>query len=82
MSAQRAADTWPIPTVSADDLDLDRDEDEEEWDRRAMELAAVRIQAARARLQHLGIIDADGKLVSSVLPPDMMPESDTTLETG
>jgi hypothetical protein len=82
MSAQRAADAWPIPTVSVGDLDLDCDQDEEEWERRVMELATVRIQAARARLERLGIIDVDGKVVSNDLPPDMMPESDTTLETG
>jgi hypothetical protein len=47
-----------------------------------MELALARIQAARSRLERLGIIDANAKLVSRELPPDMMPESDTTLETG
>jgi len=78
----RAADPFPIPSAPVDDLDLDRDEDEEEWERRTMELAARRITAARARLQRLGIIDADGKLVSTELPSDMLPNSDTTLETG
>jgi hypothetical protein len=33
--------------------------------------ASVRVQAARTRLERLGIIDANGKLVSSALPPDM-----------
>jgi hypothetical protein len=36
----------------------------------------------RARFERLGIIDAEGKLVSNELPPDMLPDSDTTLETG
>ena len=72
----------PIPAAPVDDLDLDRDEDEEEWERRVMELAAARIAAARARLERLGIIDAEGKHVSTELPPDMLPDSDTTLETG
>jgi hypothetical protein len=72
----------PIPSAPVGDLDLDRDEDEEEWGRRLMQLATVRIQAARARLERLGIIDATGKLVSNELPPDMRPESSTTLETG
>jgi hypothetical protein len=76
----RAADPFPIPSAPVDDLD--RDEDEEEWERRTMELAARRIAAARARLQCLGIIDADGTLVSTELPSDMLPNSDTTLETG
>ena len=47
-----------------------------------MALASSRIREARARLEQLGIIDADGALVSSELPPDMMPDSDATLETG
>lgn len=64
------------------DLDLDRPEDEEEWDRRVMALAAARIAAERARLERLGIIDAEGDLVSRELPPDMLPGSDTTVETG
>ncbi len=77
-----AAHSNPIPSAPVDDLDLDRDEDEEEWERRVMELASARIAAARARLERLGIIDAQGNLVSSELPPDMRPDSDTTLETG
>jgi hypothetical protein len=80
--AARSEEFFPIPTAPVDDLDLDRDEDEEEWERRVMELAAARIAAARARLERLGIVDAEGKLVSTELPPDMLPDSDTTLETG
>jgi hypothetical protein len=37
---------------------------------------------ARARFERLGIVDVDGKLVSQELPPDMLPDSDTTLGTG
>jgi hypothetical protein len=77
-----ANDPSPIPSAPFDDLDLDRPEDEEEWDRRVMALAAARIAAERVRLERLGIIDANGDLVSRELPPDMLPESDTTLETG
>ncbi|MBI4955817.1 MAG: hypothetical protein HY908_27610 [Myxococcales bacterium] len=47
-----------------------------------MALAAARIAAERVRLERLGIIDANGDLVSRELPPDMRPESDTTVETG
>lgn len=47
-----------------------------------MLLAASRVESARARLERLGVITADGNLVSRELPPDMAPESDTTLETG
>jgi hypothetical protein len=71
-----------IPAAPFDDLDLDRPEDEEEWDRRVMALAEARIAAERIRLERLGIIDANGDLVSRTLPPDMLPDSDTTLETG
>ncbi|HET9953575.1 MAG TPA: hypothetical protein VFQ61_03675 [Polyangiaceae bacterium] len=45
-------------------------------------LAAARIAAERVRLERLGIIDATGELISKELPPDMVAESDTTLETG
>lgn len=72
----------PIPNAPFDDLDLDRPEDEEEWKRRVMALAAARIAAERTRMEGLGIIDANGERVSRELPPDMLPESDTTLETG
>lgn len=78
----RANDPSPIPSAPFDDLDLDRPEDEEEWERRVMALAATRIGAERERLERLGIIDASGSLVSTELPPEMRPESDTTLETG
>lgn len=78
----RANDPSPIPSAPFDDLDLDRPEDAEEWERRVMALAAARIAAERARLEHLGIIDASGELVSHELPRDMLPESDATLETG
>jgi hypothetical protein len=72
----------PIPSAPFDDLDLDRAEDREEWDRRVMALAAARIAGERVRLEGLGIIDANGALVSRELPPDMRAESDTTVETG
>jgi hypothetical protein len=72
----------PIPSAPFDDLDLDRPEGEEEWERRVMALAAERIAAERARLERLGIIDAQGELVSTQLPADMRPDSETTLETG
>jgi hypothetical protein len=80
--AAPAHDPSPIPSAPFDDLDLDREEDRAKWERRLMDLAAVRIAAARVRLEGLGIIDAEGKLVSTELPPDMLPDSDTTLETG
>jgi hypothetical protein len=72
----------PIPSAPFDDLDLDRAEDEEEWERRVMALASDRIATERARLERLGIIDPNGNLVSGKLPPDMLPESDATVETG
>ena len=77
-----ASPSSPIPSAPFDDLDLDRPEDEEEWERRVMALATARIAAERAHLERLGIIDANGNLVSTELPSDMLPESDTTLETG
>ncbi len=82
MHARASEPVSPIPSAPFDDLDLDRPEDEEEWDRRVMALAAARIAAERVRLERLGIIDANGDLVSRELPPDMLPDSDTTLETG
>jgi hypothetical protein len=76
-----ANDPSPIPSAPFDDLDLDRPADEEEWERRVMALAVARIVAERARLEQLRIIDASGNLVSTALPPDMLPESDATVET-
>lgn len=75
-------DPSAIPSATFGDLDLDLPEDEEEWERRVMALAATRIAAERVRLEGLSIIDVNGELVSRDLPPDMRPESETTLETG
>jgi len=83
MSATRSSHPASlIPQAGFDDLDLDDAAGEQEWERRVMELAASRIAAARERFERLGIIDADGELVSTALPPDMLPDSDTSLETG
>ncbi len=82
MHARATEPASPILSAPFDDLDLDRPEDEEEWERRVMALATARIAAERARLERLGIIDASGDLVSTALPPDMQPESETTVETG
>jgi hypothetical protein len=80
--ALSATPPHPIPSARIDDLDFDREEDNAEWLRRLDALARVRLADARTRLERLGIIDADGKPVSKELPPDMLPDSDTTLETG
>jgi hypothetical protein len=72
----------PIPAARIDDLDLDREDDRAEWKRRLTELASARLATARARLERLRIVDANGALVSTELPPDMLPDSDTTVETG
>jgi hypothetical protein len=77
-----ASEKSPIPSAPFDDLDLDTEEGEAEWEARVMAMAADRIVAERARLEGMGIIDKDGNLVSTTLPPDMLPESDTTVETG
>ena len=82
MHARATAPLDPIPSAPFDDLDLDREADQEEWERRVMALASARIAAERSRLERLGIIDANGDLISRQLPPDMLPESDTTVETG
>jgi hypothetical protein len=49
---------------------------------RVLALAEARITAERERLQQLGIIDEHGNLVSRELPADMLPGSETTVETG
>jgi hypothetical protein len=82
MNAHTPEPGSPIPSAPFDDLDLEKPEDEAEWDRRVMALAAERIAVERVRLERLGIIDENGELISRALPPDMLPESDTTLETG
>ena len=82
MAAQPAYDLTLIPSAPFDDLDLDREEDHAEWERRVMALASARIAAARARLERMHIIDKGGNLISTDLPSDMLPDSDTTVETG
>ncbi|MDD9947724.1 MAG: hypothetical protein OXU20_42175 [Myxococcales bacterium] len=71
-----------IPRAPISDLDVDRDDDEAQWERQVMALAERRLRSARERLEKMGIVDEDGELVSQELPPDMQPDSDTTLETG
>lgn len=78
----RVDDGPQIPTAPVADLDLDQESDEQEWERRVVALATSRIRSAEDRLRRLGIIDDDGELVSTELPPDMEPGSDTTVETG
>jgi hypothetical protein len=80
--AAPAADPSLIPSAPFDDLDLDQPEDRDTWERRVMAVASARTAAARDRLERLGVIDAQGNLVSTELPPDMRPDSDATLETG
>ncbi len=80
--SSRTNEASTIPSAPFDDLDLDRPEDEEEWESRVLALAEARITAERGRLQQLGIIDENGNLVSRELPADMLPESETTVETG
>ena len=82
MAAQPAYDLTLIPSAPFDDLDLDREEDHAEWERRVMALASARIAAASARLERMHIIDKGGNLISTDLPSDMLPDSDTTVETG
>lgn len=71
-----------IPEARVDDLDLDDENDRAEWERRLAGLAQARLGQARARLERMGVIDEDGRLVSSTVPADMLPASDTSVETG
>jgi hypothetical protein len=71
-----------IPEARVDDLDLDNEADAATWDARMDSLAERRIRQARARLEQMGVIDGDGRLVSRELPPDMSPTSLTSVETG
>jgi hypothetical protein len=69
----RTPEPGSIPSAPFDDLDLDNPEDEAEWHRRVMALAAERIAAERVRLERLGIIDAQGELVSGAFHPTCSP---------
>jgi hypothetical protein len=71
-----------IPEARVDDLDLDDDTDAATWDARMDALAERRIRQARERLEQMGVIDPEGRLVSHELPPDMRPTSLTSVETG
>ena len=75
-------DEFVIPSAPFDDLDLEREEDALEWERRALAMAQRNLAQARARLEHMGIIDREGRLVSGELPPDMREDSDTSVDTG
>lgn len=69
--------------ASVRDLDLAKDEDFAELKRRLAALAGPRLLAERARLEKLGIIDKDGnRIPRDTVPPDMRPDSDTSVETG
>ena len=79
MGSSEASD---IPTAPVTDLDLTAPDDREEWERRVMQLAGRRLEQARERLATMGIVDEDGQLTSEEVPSDMLPESDTSVETG
>jgi hypothetical protein len=72
----------PVPDVRFDDEDVDRDEDQAELSGRLSALATARLAAARARLEHLGIIRSRGRARVDRAAWRMLPNSDTTLETG
>jgi hypothetical protein len=72
----------PIPEARVDDLNLDNEADAATWDARMDAMADQRIRQARARLEQMGVIDRAGHLVSRQLPPDMLPTSLTSVETG
>lgn len=78
----KSIDDYPIPEARVDDLDLDDEVDAAAWDARMDALADRRILQARARLQQMGVIDRGGRLVSRELPPDMLPTTSTSVETG
>lgn len=80
--AATVLDESPIPEARVDDLNLDDEADATTWDARMDAMAEQRIQQARSRLEQMGVIDRDGRLVSRELPPDMRPTSMTSLETG
>ena len=73
---------WTIPEARLDDLDLDVEADRAIWLERLDALAERRIREARVRLETMGIIDREGRLISRILPPDMLPGSDSSIETG
>jgi hypothetical protein len=75
-------DESTIPEARVDDLDLDDEADAATWDARMDAMAERRIQQARARLEQMGVIDRNGRLVSRELPPDMRPTSTTSVDSG
>ena len=77
-----SADESPIPEARVDDLDFDDDADIAIWDARMDAMAERRIVQARARLEQMGVIDRNGRLIPRELPPDMLPTSKTSAETG
>lgn len=44
--------------------------------------AAERVRDAVERLVRMGVTDESGKVLTSELPPDMRPDSTTTVVTG
>jgi hypothetical protein len=75
-------DDFPIPEARVDDLDLDDDADFATWEARMDAMAERRILQARARLEQMGVIDREGRLISHELPADMLLTSSTGVETG
>jgi hypothetical protein len=69
-----------IPQARLDDLD--NEADAATWAKRLTTLAEGRMKQARARLEGMGIIDREGRLVSTEVPPDMLPASERSIDTG
>jgi hypothetical protein len=79
---QDSEDQGILPDAHFDDLDLTDPEQYKIWQERVRKMGAVRARLARKRLIEMGVIREDGSLVSNELPPDMRPESKTSVETG
>lgn len=71
-----------IVEARLDDLDLDDEADRATWEDRLRALSASRLRQARARLERMGIIDSQGRIISDERPADMLASSETSVDTG
>lgn len=57
--------------LTGENVNLDDEREVDEFDQQLFAAGIARVLAQRAELRAKGLIDAEGNLVSSELPPDM-----------
>lgn len=62
-------------------VDFEDDDNADAWRARMQTRAGVHVAEAMAKFRALGLVDAEGRAIERELPPDMRPESKSSVAT-